>query len=52
MEQHGSRRLSTDFRRGEKLNFDPVGHYSGPDVTQLHVNRSVNPLTRLKSEWI
>lgn len=23
----------------ERQNFDPVGHYSRPDVTQLHVNR-------------
>ena len=25
--------------RRERHNFDPVGHYSRPDVTQLHVNR-------------
>lgn len=25
--------------RQERQNFDPVGHYSRPDVTQLHVNR-------------
>ncbi|MEM8873807.1 MAG: carbon-nitrogen hydrolase family protein [Planctomycetota bacterium] len=25
--------------REERQNFDPVGHYSRPDVTQLHVNR-------------
>jgi len=30
-----------DFNRvlQERQNFDPVGHYSRPDVTQLHVNR-------------
>jgi nitrilase len=25
--------------REERQNFDPVGHYARPDVTQLHVNR-------------
>jgi len=25
--------------RGERQNFDPVGHYSRPDVTELRVNR-------------
>ncbi|WP_286263475.1 carbon-nitrogen hydrolase family protein [Thalassotalea atypica] len=25
--------------REERQNFDPVGHYSRPDVTELHVNR-------------
>lgn len=30
-----------DFNRvlQERQNFDPVGHYARPDVTQLHVNR-------------
>lgn len=30
-----------DFKRvlQERQNFDPVGHYSRPDVTKLHVNR-------------
>jgi nitrilase len=30
-----------DFSRilQERQNFDPVGHYSRPDVTKLHVNR-------------
>ena len=23
----------------ERQNFDPVGHYSRPDVTELHLNR-------------
>jgi len=31
-----------DFNRvfEERQNFDPVGHYSRPDVTKLHVNRA------------
>ncbi|WP_367388348.1 carbon-nitrogen hydrolase family protein [Lewinella sp. LCG006] len=33
--------VSIDHRsvREERQNFDPAGHYSRPDVTQLHVNR-------------
>lgn len=31
--------LNHKFIRKERQNFDPSGHYSRPDVTQLHVNR-------------
>ena len=31
--------LDPDFVLRERQNFDPAGHYSRPDVTQLHVNR-------------
>lgn len=34
--------------REERHVFDPVGHYSRPDVTQLHVNRDRNSLLRFK----
>lgn len=42
--QSGSEEIFTetlDFNRvlQERQNFDPVGHYSRPDVTKLHVNR-------------
>ncbi|MFC4700654.1 carbon-nitrogen hydrolase family protein [Glaciecola siphonariae] len=32
----------------ERQNFDPVGHYSRPDVTQLHVNRERQSTVRFK----
>ena len=32
----------------ERQNFDPVGHYSRPDVTQLHVNRERQSTARFK----
>lgn len=31
----------------ERQNFDPVGHYSRPDVTQLHVNRERQSTVKL-----
>lgn len=31
--------LDHRFVRRERQNFDPTGHYSRPDITQLHVNR-------------
>ena len=32
----------------ERQNFDPVGHYSRPDVTQLHVNRERQSTLKIK----
>jgi nitrilase len=32
----------------ERQNFDPVGHYSRPDVTQLHVNRERQSTIKIK----
>lgn len=32
----------------ERQNFDPVGHYSRPDVTQLHVNRERQSTVRFE----
>ncbi|MEM9325200.1 MAG: carbon-nitrogen hydrolase family protein [Bacteroidota bacterium] len=39
-----------DFQRvlEERQNFDPVGHYSRPDVTQLHVNRERQSAVKYK----
>lgn len=39
-----------DFNRvlEERQNFDAVGHYSRPDVTQLHVNRERQSTVRFK----
>ena len=34
--------------REERQNFDPVGHYSRPDVTQLHVNRERQNTAKFK----
>ena len=34
--------------RGARLNFDPSGHYSRPDVTQLTVNRERQRVVRFK----
>ena len=32
----------------ERQNFDPSGHYSRPDVTQLHVNRKRQSTIKIK----
>lgn len=32
----------------ERQNFDPTGHYSRPDVTELHVNRARQTTVRIK----
>ncbi len=39
-----------DFNRvlQESQNFDPVGHYSRPDVTQLHINRERQSTLKFK----
>jgi nitrilase len=34
--------------REERQNFDPAGHYSRPDVTQVLVNRERNSIVKLK----
>ncbi len=34
----------------ERQNFDPAGHYSRPDVTQLIVNRERQSIVRIKDE--
>ena len=34
--------------REERQNFDPAGHYSRPDVTQLHVNRERQSTVRFE----
>ncbi len=34
----------------ERQNFDPVGHYSRPDVTQLQVNRQRQSTVQFKEE--
>src|SRR6056297_1265903 len=41
-----------DFNRvyEERQNFDPVGHYSRPDVTQLTVNRERQSTVRFTDE--
>ncbi len=36
--------------REERQNFDPAGHYSRPDVTQLHVNRERQSTVKLTPE--
>jgi len=36
--------------REERHNFDPAGHYSRPDVTQLLVNRERNSILKFKDE--
>jgi nitrilase len=41
VKEEGLRIVTIDHARvrQERQNFDPAGHYSRPDVTQLHVNR-------------
>ena len=34
----------------ERQNFDPTGHYSRPDVLQLHVNRRRQTSVHLRDE--
>jgi len=36
--------------RMERHNFDPVGHYSRPDITTLHVNRERQQIVRIENE--
>jgi nitrilase len=36
--------------RMERHNFDPVGHYSRPDVTKLHVNRERQQIVHFDGE--
>ncbi|MGX5172805.1 carbon-nitrogen hydrolase family protein [Aliikangiella sp. IMCC44653] len=40
--------LEHDFVRRERQNFDPSGHYSRPDVTQLTVNRERQAVVKFK----
>jgi nitrilase len=42
--------LSFDRVLEERQNFDPVGHYSRPDVTQLTLNQSRQSTLRIKDE--
>ena len=52
IEQEGLIYQTLDFNRvfEERQNFDPVGHYSRPDVTRLEVNRERLGVIHLKSE--
>ena len=40
--------LDFELVRQERQNFDPVGHYSRPDVTQLHINRERQSTIKIK----
>ena len=42
--------LDPSFVRRERQNFDPAGHYSRPDVTQLHVDRRRKTTTRFTDD--
>lgn len=42
--------LDPAFVRRERQNFDPTGHYSRPDVTQLNVNRTRQTLATFEEE--
>ena len=41
--------LDPAFVRRERQNFDPAGHYSRPDVTQLRVNRDRQSIADFQS---
>jgi nitrilase len=34
----------------ERHNFDPVGHYSRPDITQLHINRDRQSVIKINEQ--
>ena len=40
--------LDHDLVRRERHNFDPVGHYSRPDVTQLTIDRTRQSTIKIK----
>lgn len=40
--------LEYDFVRRERHNFDPAGHYSRPDVTELRINRARQSTVRIE----
>ena len=42
--------LDPSFVRRERQNFDPAGHYSRPDVTELHVDRRRKTTTRFTDD--
>jgi nitrilase len=42
--------LNPEIVRQERQNFDPAGHYSRPDVTQLTVNRARQSIARFVDE--
>ena len=42
--------LDYDQVRRERHNFDPSGHYSRPDVTQLHVDRRRQATIQIQDE--